>query len=177
MPAQGGALGFGINRLRSALKGRRNPPPFQGGQRYLGTIPGALPRAGILPAVGATTRSCRHVSRLWCSEFLLPPFPALTGWASFWRASSAPASALGLGRCGPGASALSRSVWNFPVVNCDFVIGNSSRNAAPEARNTVAQCARPERSEGEALGTRHNRMPSAVGAPEASVGQSSDPQT
>lgn len=48
MPAQGNALGFGIRRLQCALKGRRSPPPFQGGRGYLGTIPRALPWAGIL---------------------------------------------------------------------------------------------------------------------------------
>jgi len=53
MLAQGNALGFGIDRC--ALKGRRNPPPFQGGRRYLGTLPGALPRASILCALGAST--------------------------------------------------------------------------------------------------------------------------
>jgi len=31
MLAQGNALGFGINRPFCALKGRRIPPPFQGG--------------------------------------------------------------------------------------------------------------------------------------------------
>jgi hypothetical protein len=33
----------------------------------------------------------QYVSHLWCSEFLLPSFPALTGWATLCRASSAPA--------------------------------------------------------------------------------------
>lgn len=45
--------GTGIDRASSALKGLRIPPPFQGGQNGLGAIPGALPRADILRAVGA----------------------------------------------------------------------------------------------------------------------------
>ena len=56
MLAHGNALGSGIVRALSALKGRRIPPPFQGGQNRLGRNPGALPRAGFLRTVGATPR-------------------------------------------------------------------------------------------------------------------------
>src|SRR6266571_3904882 len=70
MLAQGNALGFRINRLLCAQNGRRNPPLFQGGRRYLGTIPGALPRAGILRAVGATTRLRLHWEKTATKRFL-----------------------------------------------------------------------------------------------------------
>jgi len=44
MLAQGNALGFGSDRLRCALKGRRDPPPpFQGGRGSSDTFPGRRP--------------------------------------------------------------------------------------------------------------------------------------
>jgi hypothetical protein len=42
---------------RCALKGRRDPPPLQGGRFHAGTLPGVLPRAGILRAFGAGAES------------------------------------------------------------------------------------------------------------------------
>jgi hypothetical protein len=61
MLAQGNALGSGSHELGCALKGRRSPPPpFQGGRGDLVTIPGALPRASYLRAVGATSWPCLH---------------------------------------------------------------------------------------------------------------------
>jgi hypothetical protein len=53
MVAQGNALGFGIDGC--ALQGRRNPSALAGRKRYLGHVPGALPRAGMLRALGAST--------------------------------------------------------------------------------------------------------------------------
>src|ERR1700674_4005179 len=53
-----------------------------------------------------TTIRDRYVSHLRCSELLLPPYPALTGWATFCHAS--------------GALASSRSIWNLPVVVRDL---------------------------------------------------------
>src|SRR3981189_1067307 len=50
-----------------------------------------------------TTTRGRYVSHLRCSEFLTPPFPALPGWATFFRASGAPV--------------FSRSFWNLPVLS------------------------------------------------------------
>jgi hypothetical protein len=67
-----------------------------------------------------------------------------------------------------GALRLKRFMGRGPVVRkLRFV----SRNAAPEVRETLAQRARPERSEGEALGTRQGENSSAVGAADASDGQ------
>jgi hypothetical protein len=42
----------------------------------------------------------RNVSHLRCSELRLPPFPALAGWATFWRASGAPVLSLEPRYCG-----------------------------------------------------------------------------
>src|SRR5579863_6391926 len=48
------------------MKGRRGPPPSQGGRWYLGRIRGALPRAGIPCAVGATLVAiCSAVIQAW----------------------------------------------------------------------------------------------------------------
>jgi len=44
MLAQGNALGSGTNQECGALKGRRTPPPFQGGQYSLAALyPGRCP--------------------------------------------------------------------------------------------------------------------------------------
>ena len=56
MLTQGTLLGLEIHLLFCALKGRRNPPPFQGGRQSASTIPGALPRAAIFRVVGAAMR-------------------------------------------------------------------------------------------------------------------------
>src|SRR5579863_4222457 len=72
MLAQGNALGLGARQLGRALKGRRNPPPLQGGLEYLGTIPGALPRASYLRAVGAATRPRFQVGKTALTETRLP---------------------------------------------------------------------------------------------------------
>jgi hypothetical protein len=53
-----------------------------------------------------TTIRAYQVSHLRCSELLLPPFPALAGWASFGRAS--------------GALVLAPSSWDPPVVTRDL---------------------------------------------------------
>ena len=67
--------------------------------------------ACVIGARLGTTIRDRHVSHLRCSEFLLPPFPVLTGWATFCRASGAPA--------------LSRSIGESSRGNSWLVIGNS----------------------------------------------------
>jgi hypothetical protein len=54
MLAQGNALGYGIDGVLRALKGRVILAlPFQGERCYWASIPGALPRADMLRAVGA----------------------------------------------------------------------------------------------------------------------------
>jgi len=90
----------------------------------------------------------RYVSHLRCLEELLLAFPALTGWATFWRTSGAPA--------------LSRSIWNLVAVigglslatrSLSFLICESQRSAggaedlSPVRKRWVhgrARCQAPE---------------------------------
>ncbi len=44
---------------------------------------------GFFPQTVQPWRKRCNVSHLRCSKFLGSPFPALPGWASFWRASGA----------------------------------------------------------------------------------------
>ncbi len=57
VPAQGNALGFGIISVRPARA--KESSALAGRTMYSDTSPGALPRAGMLRAVGATSASNR----------------------------------------------------------------------------------------------------------------------
>ena len=105
MLAQGNALGFGIHQLRRALKGRRVPlRPFRAEDDVTGTLPGALPRANYLRAVGATSWPCTQVEQLREESFMkwLHLKSQITSYRSCTSDSGEDGGvATGLSVCGP----------------------------------------------------------------------------
>src|SRR5713226_9056695 len=95
MLAQGNALGFGSDRLRCALKGRRDPPSaLSGRKRYLRHVPGASPRAGMLRALGASTslssRTEKTATKRYMSWALVAPDFFRIVWNQFIRKATRP---------------------------------------------------------------------------------------
>src|SRR5712692_5854758 len=75
---------------------------------------------GLFPQTVQPRRKRCKVSHLRCSNFLWPPFPALPGWANFWRASGALALARPIRDLLIGAAGWGSANWRGRLGICEW---------------------------------------------------------